>query len=111
MANIYSNENVPPQVVQELRRLGHDVLTSFDAGNANRAIPDEDVLDFAISQNRTLLTLNRNHFIKLHKIRPQHKGIIVCSFNPDFVALAKRIHEELGRFEVPSIVIRVNLPN
>jgi len=32
MARLYSNENLPNQVVRELRRLGHDVLTSADAG-------------------------------------------------------------------------------
>ena len=35
MARFYTNENVPAQVVVELRRLGHDVVTSLDAGKAN----------------------------------------------------------------------------
>jgi hypothetical protein len=35
MARLYTNENIPMPVVAELRRLGHDVLTSLDAGNAN----------------------------------------------------------------------------
>lgn len=34
MAAIYSNENFPKRVVEELRRLGHDVLTSYEAGRA-----------------------------------------------------------------------------
>jgi hypothetical protein len=34
MASLYTNENVPLEVVAELRRLGHDVLTSYEAGNA-----------------------------------------------------------------------------
>lgn len=29
MALLYSNENFPRRVVEELRRLGHDVLTSL----------------------------------------------------------------------------------
>lgn len=37
MARFYSNENVPIQAVRELRRLGHDVLTSIEAQNANRS--------------------------------------------------------------------------
>jgi hypothetical protein len=36
MARIYANENIPLQVVKELRRLGHDVLTSHEAGKVNR---------------------------------------------------------------------------
>jgi hypothetical protein len=47
MARIYSNENVAKAVVECLRELGHDVLTSYEAGNANRAVSDEDVLTFA----------------------------------------------------------------
>jgi hypothetical protein len=44
MARFYTNENIPAQVVAELRRLGHDVMTSLDAGNANAAVPDHKVL-------------------------------------------------------------------
>jgi len=50
MARFYSNENIPLPVVDELRKLDHDVLTSHDAGNANRSVPDEEVLAFAASQ-------------------------------------------------------------
>ena len=35
MARFYSNENFPKRVVEELRRLGHDVLTSYEAGRAS----------------------------------------------------------------------------
>ena len=48
MARFYSNENFPLQTVIELRLLGHDVLTSFEAGNANQAVPDEEVLSFSV---------------------------------------------------------------
>jgi hypothetical protein len=66
MARFYSNENFPKQVVDELAsRYGHDVLTTVVAGNANRAVPDEHVLKFAVAQNRVLLTLNRRHFVRL----------------------------------------------
>ena len=44
MAPFYSNENFPLPTVDELRRLGHDVLTSRDAGNAGRAVPDPKFL-------------------------------------------------------------------
>ena len=36
MARLYSNENFPKRVVVELRILGHDVLTSFEAAFAHR---------------------------------------------------------------------------
>jgi len=40
-----------------LRNLGHDVLTVQEAGNANQRIPDEQVLAFAVSQERAILTI------------------------------------------------------
>ncbi len=41
-------------VVMELRRLGYDVLTSYDAGQANQGIADEDVLTFATLPERAV---------------------------------------------------------
>jgi hypothetical protein len=67
MARLYSNENFPLAVVQRLRALGHDVLTTQDAGRANQALPDSDVLAFATGENRAVITLNRLHFIRLHR--------------------------------------------
>jgi predicted nuclease of predicted toxin-antitoxin system len=85
MARFYSDENVPSPVVQALRRLGHDVLTSYDAGNANRAVPDSEVLSFAASQSRILITLNRRDFVKLHRSGAiSHAGIVACSVDIDF---------------------------
>ena len=43
MARLYADENVPFPVVEELRRLGHDVLTIFEDGKANRRYPDASV--------------------------------------------------------------------
>jgi hypothetical protein len=47
---------------------------------------------FACAEGRALLTLNRKHFIRLHGANPKHFGIIVCTFDPDFVGQAHRIH-------------------
>ncbi|HXB68895.1 MAG TPA: DUF5615 family PIN-like protein [Candidatus Acidoferrales bacterium] len=70
MAHFYTNENIPVQVVTELRRLGHDVITSLDAGRANSAVPDAEVLAFAAADGRILLTHNRRHFLRLHQHKP-----------------------------------------
>ena len=87
MALLYSNENFPLPVVEELRKLGHDVLTIQETGKGGLSIPDEAVLDFAIKEKMAVLTLNRKHFICLHKERKDHNGIIVCSFDPDFIGI------------------------
>jgi hypothetical protein len=72
VARLYTNENFPRQTVDRLRMLGHDVETSYEAGNSGRAMPDESVLDYAIRQQRTVVTLNRRHFVALHGRHPDH---------------------------------------
>jgi hypothetical protein len=91
MARFYSNENFHGRVVACLRSLGHDVRTSFEAGRANRRIPDDEVLRFATSEDRTVLTLNRRDFIELHSANQLHAGIITCTPDANARALAARI--------------------
>src|SRR5919108_1909959 len=111
MAWLYADENFPLPVVEELRRLGHDVLTTYETGQAGQAMPDETVLAYACADRRAVLTLNRKHFIRLHAIQSQRAGIIVCTFDPDFIEQAERIHAAIESVEQLSCqLIRVNRP-
>ena len=111
MARLYSNENFPLPVVLELRRLGHDVVTIQEAGLANQQLPDAQVLAEATADGRAVLTINRKHFIHLHRDSSQHEGIIVCTFDPDFTGQAGRIDRELqARESLTGRLIRVNRP-
>jgi hypothetical protein len=111
MARIYTNENFPLPVAIELRQRNHDVLTTVETGMAGKRIADPEVLAFAISQHRILVTLNRRHFIRLHQTVPDHFGIIVCTYDPDFTALAVRIHDALERQDnLTAQLVRVNRP-
>jgi len=111
MASLYSNENFPFPVVAILRQLGHDVLTMQDAGQTGQSMSDQAVLDYARATSRVLITLNRKHFIHLHNRRKDHFGIIVCTFDPDFAALARRIHDAIEEhMELSGQLIRVNRP-
>jgi hypothetical protein len=111
MARLYSNENFPLPVVEELRRLGNAVLTTHEAGEAGKAVPDEQVLALAIAESRALVTLNRKHFIHLHNANPDHAGIIVCSFDPDFSGQAHRIHAAIeSKSRLSGELIRIKRP-
>ena len=172
MARLYADENLALPVVEELKRKGHDVLTTYEAGNAGLSMPDEAVPAFAFSRNRAALTLracpqinplrshpafgllwpllnrkilnvaqlrlrfcsilatksisnpgaipkrliygqalNHKHFIHLHKEQSQHAGIIVCTFDPDFMGQAQRIHIAIeSEGHLSRKLIRVNLP-
>ena len=111
MAQLYADENFPQPVVEQLRELGHGVLTTSESGKAGQKIPDEEVLLFAVDNNRILLTLNRKHFIRLHNDHPAHAGIIVCTFDPDFEGQAHRIHSAiLDQTDFSGVLVRVNRP-
>ncbi len=111
MAAFYANENFPLPSVEALRSLGHDVLTIQETGRAGAAVPDEEVLAFAAAQRRILLTLNRKHFIRLHETSAAHAGIVVCTFDRDFIALAQRIHQAVvAQTNCIGVLLRVNRP-
>ncbi len=111
MARLLADENFPLPVVQALRRREHDVLTLQEAGKANQRFPDEAVLQLAKTEGRALLTLNRKHFIRLHRLSSAHAGIIVCTFDLDFAGQAERIHEAMALPDTLSDrLIRVNRP-
>lgn len=112
MARLYADENFPLPVVEELRRLGHDVETCQDAGHAGQAMSDEAVLNHAARHGRAVLTLNRLHFIRLHRSRPEHHGVVVCSFDPDFARQAREIDEAIASCgNLTRELIRVNRPD
>jgi predicted nuclease of predicted toxin-antitoxin system len=87
VARLYADEQYPFPVVEFLRALGHDVLTVQEAGKAGLKIPDDEVLAFATSQGRAVLTLNRYDFKQLHLIQPDHAGIINCVTGVIFIDL------------------------
>jgi hypothetical protein len=92
VADLYTNENFPFPAADELRRLGHDVMTVQESGHGGQSIADDEVLRFATRQRRVLVTLNRRHFVRLHEENSGHMGIIACTADSDFIALASRIH-------------------
>ena len=68
-------------VVTGLRNRGIDVLTVIDTGMMSAS--DEEQLAYAVSQDRTLYTLNVGDFCRLHADNlaagKNHSGIIVIS--------------------------------
>jgi hypothetical protein len=111
MAHFYANENFPQPVVEELRRLGHDVLTVLETGKAGISWPDREVLEFATAQNRIVLTMNRRHFRKLHQTSQNHAGIVLCTVDLDYLGQAARIDEAVRQIgDCRGQLIAVNRP-
>jgi predicted nuclease of predicted toxin-antitoxin system len=114
MARLYMDEQFPKVVSGLLRSMGHDVLTVQEAGNGNLGIPDEQVLSFAISDNRAVVTINRYDFIRLHRANSEHCGIIVCTNDndPDRPRMATRLNEAISdRESLKGELIRVVRPS
>jgi len=89
----YADENLPYDLVQELKRMGYDVLRAYDVGNANKWIPDDQVLATATNLARTVLTCNRRDFLILHRSGINHEGIILFKDPENFVAVGQFLHE------------------
>lgn len=99
MALLLADENFPAPAIERLRQLDHDVLTLLQTDMAGLAIPDDQVLAFATTLDRCLLTLNRKDFIKLHTQSDHHAGIVICTSDSDFIALADRVDLCLATIE------------
>jgi hypothetical protein len=109
MARLFADENFPRPVVDGLRAVGHDVITIQETGEAGVSLADEVVLARATADGRAVLTMNRKHFIRLHRERPGHAGVVVCTFDPDFARQAERIDVALRSMaSIAGQVVRVN---
>jgi predicted nuclease of predicted toxin-antitoxin system len=101
MLQFYSNENFPIVMVNLLRAAGHDVLTSYEAGQANQRIPDDRVLQYANATNRILIAENRQDFIDLHRSKASHAGIIIFKLDRDYVSKVKTIADFIAQDQQP----------
>jgi uncharacterized protein with PIN domain len=113
MIRFYSDENFPLDLVQELRQLGYDVLTCYQAGQANQSIDDENVISFAHASQRVVITLNREDFIKLHQQGIKHSGIFICKEDRNYQGQAIKINEFILGFHQSLIgrLIRIKKRN
>jgi len=111
MAALYADENVARQLVQAIVLLGHDVLTAQADGRANQNLPDADVLARATALGRAVLTNNRWDYVRLHRQTSSHAGIIVNTDDPDYPALASRVHATVAALPSPANqLVRVYRP-
>jgi predicted nuclease of predicted toxin-antitoxin system len=96
MASLYSNENLSIDLVERIREFGYDVLTSYQAGQANQGIPDDEVLAYATANQRSVITFNRDDFVALHRSSIDHAGVIVCKDDRDYLQQAQALHAFLA---------------
>ncbi len=65
-----------------------------------------------MSEERAVLTLNRSDFFRLHRLQPDHAGIIACKDDSDRQRMATRIHQAISGEEIlKGILVRVVRPS
>ena len=105
---LYADEDFALPVVVALRNGGHDVLTAQEDGRTG--IDDADLLARAHALGRVVLTFNRRHFERLHRLGQAHSGILSCTRDADFAALAARIDQNLSGRTAGRWCLRINRP-
>ena len=102
---LYADEDFPLPALRNCARLGHDVVTAQEDGRT--ATPDPDILARAHALGRAVLTHNRRHYERLHRLGAAHSGILSTTQDADHLALAARIDVVLagqspGRWCLPA---------
>lgn len=112
MAALYADENFPEPTVLALRGLGHDVLMARDDGRGGQRIGDEFVLARAVQLDRAVLTFDRRDYRRIHRASAAHAGIVICTSDTEFDALARRIHVAVSAHtDLAGVLISVVKPN
>ncbi|MDZ7289094.1 MAG: DUF5615 family PIN-like protein [candidate division KSB1 bacterium] len=94
---LYLDADVRARLAKILRERGFDVICALEVGLQDAA--DEVQLDFAISQQRVLLTHNIGDFVTLDRTYrrrgKKHFGILVSNQIP-LAELIRRVHKFLN---------------
>ena len=89
---LYFDEDVHPDLVYVLQEKGFDAITTIEAGLQGNS--DRQQIDYAISNNRAILTFNVKHFVllynEMYSKNRQHPGIVV-STQQNFGETLKRL--------------------
>lgn len=90
----FTDEDIYAAVAIALRRTGFDAVSTPEAGRLGES--DNSQLDWAIAENRSLVTFNVAHFAGLHTMQlnagQHHAGIIVTSQRPVGDLLRRLLH-------------------
>ena len=77
---LYLDEHIDPLLAPLLRQLGHDVLTTVEAGKHTQS--DEDQFAFAAATGRAILTFDTRDYYRLsslwNRAGRQHSGVIAA---------------------------------
>lgn len=99
-----ANENFPYPSVIELRQAGYDVKSILDI---SPSISDEEIMQIAINENRTILTFDRDYGELIFKMGINHRQVL--SIFDCLTILRKNRHVILLVFLINSIALNLFL--
>jgi predicted nuclease of predicted toxin-antitoxin system len=77
------DESTGQSVVDELRRLGHDVISIQEAFPT---LDDPLILDIAVNENRTLITNDKDFGELIYRSRLPHAGVLLFRLQDETAA-------------------------
>ena len=99
---LFTDENIDPDVARTLRSRGYDAESCHEAGRANRRIPDEEQLSYAVQRGRAILSFDYVDFSRLDAIwkrtARRHAGIILSVEVRDVGELLRRVQRHLDTY-------------
>jgi hypothetical protein len=87
MARLVARDDFPLPVIEELRLLGHDIVTVPAEGVSRDVSPG--------AKPRVWLTLDPDQSAGAHRAAPAHSGIVAVKPGKTYAGLAQRIHDAL----------------
>lgn len=90
---LFADECVYSVTIKTLRAWGHDVETAQEAGLSGHN--DNELLQYAISQNRILISIDMDFSNALRFVPSSHTGIIILKIRPSTI---DNVHQVLKQF-------------
>jgi hypothetical protein len=102
------NENLSDEIARRLRAAGVDAVSSHETGMDTQ--DDYAQMQFAVLQNRALVTINKKDFIRIHAQYKangwQHWGIILTK-DVDVVVIHRRLLKLVGALQADELKNKV----
>jgi predicted nuclease of predicted toxin-antitoxin system len=101
---VFVDENIPSRTVEELRRLGHDVLDI--RGTADQGMEDDVLWTRLMNEGRLLITTDKG--FAQHRQEPHHGILIVRLRQPNEAKIHDRVMRAMKRFsesEWPGLLV------
>lgn len=90
---IFADECVYAVTTKMLRDWGHDIETAQEAGLSGRE--DNDLLQYAVSKDRILISIDMDFSNALRYIPSSHRGIIILKIRSSNI---ENVHQVLRQF-------------